>query len=205
MHSTFNPEPKLVRMQAFPLMHESHTQHYQVWGGAELTASALRVRFKIEASDSREFAKIVLPEVNSHPDRRDELWKETCFECFIPSRRSDAYLEWNGSPSGDWNAYSFHRYREGMNAFDLSFEGQSRQTTLICSEKQIESEWVIPLLAIRIGGMSAGDTQFDFNRVGLTLVLNTSVATTYWALSHEGVKPDFHLSSSFTYSLPTGA
>ncbi|MEL6862619.1 MAG: hypothetical protein AAGL11_12340, partial [Pseudomonadota bacterium] len=46
--------------------------------------------------------------------RRDELWKQTCFELFVRAPNSEGYLEYNFSPGGDWAAYSFQTYREDM-------------------------------------------------------------------------------------------
>src|SRR5256885_16422013 len=41
------------------------------------------------------------------------LWQHTCFEIFISRAGMDAYYEFNFSPSGEWAAYAFHRYRDG--------------------------------------------------------------------------------------------
>ena len=46
--------------------------------------------------------------------RADELWQTTCFEAFLEPRAATAYREFNFSPSGDWAAYDFDGYREGM-------------------------------------------------------------------------------------------
>jgi len=189
----------MTRLKAFPLMHELHTRSYRIWTRAVLSESELRIRFKLEAAHPREFTKVNLPELHAQPERRSGLWNETCFECFIPSAHSGAYLEFNGSPSGDWDWFSFRGYREGMAEFQLPTEAQPRQTVLTRSDQQIESEWTLPMVGIRFGLLSAGDSQFDFDRIGLTAVLNTSIATTYWALAHEGVKPDFHHPSGFIY------
>src|SRR5215831_18468784 len=47
------------------------------------------------------------------PERTDELWRHTCFEAFL-ARAGAGYLEFNLSPSGQWAAYEFERYRVGM-------------------------------------------------------------------------------------------
>lgn len=194
-------ETSLVLMKAFPMMHEQHTRSYRLWTSAELTASELRIRFKVEAAGINEFAKINLSKPGPTPARKNELWKDTCFECFIPSATSDAYLEFNGSPNGDWNWYSFRGYRDGMNEFSIAPDAQPRQTVLTRSEQELETEWTLPLVGMRTGFLSAGESQFEFNTVGLTAVLSTTEANTYWAISHDGVKPDFHLRSSFNFGV----
>jgi hypothetical protein len=192
---------KAVKLKYFPLMHEQHARSYRVWANAELSISELRIHFKLEAAGAKEFRDVILAAQNPAPKRVNELWKETCFECFIPLENSKAYLEFNGSPSGDWNWYSFIDYREGMKEFQVPPEAQPRQTSLTMSEKQIESEWVLPLIGMRLGFLSTGEGMSEVKKIGLASVLNTSVATTYWAVAHEGVKPDFHHPSGFRYSL----
>lgn len=51
--------------------------------------------------------------------RKDEIWRDTCFECFLGQADSAAYLELNISPSGAWNCYAFDDYRQGMRPSDL--------------------------------------------------------------------------------------
>ncbi len=43
-------------------------------------------------------------------ERRHELWKETCFECFI-AYEDGSYQEWNFNLSGSWQSYDFSSYR----------------------------------------------------------------------------------------------
>jgi hypothetical protein len=56
--------------------------------------------------------RFVMPEGNGV--RRDQLWRTTCFEAFLRASGEDGYQEWNFAPSGDWAAYDFAGYREGM-------------------------------------------------------------------------------------------
>jgi hypothetical protein len=191
----------MLKLKAFPLLHELHTKSYRIWSQVKLGSGELQARFKLEAAHPKEFAKVILAEPNSKPARRPELWKQTCFEIFIPSKNSDAYLEFNGSTSGDWNWYSFRRYREGMTEFSLNAESMPRQRVQSRSDSSLDCEWVLPITGIRQGFLSAGMSALEFDRVGITAVLATSVATTYWAISHEGIKPDFHLRNSWTQEL----
>lgn len=193
--------PKLVRLKPFPLLHELHTKSFRVWAGAETSASELRLFFKIEAASPKEFVKVHLPGsiAGSDAQRKKELWKDTCCEVFIPSAHSNAYLEFNGSPNGDWDWYSFRDYREGMVPFQLSSDAIPVQRVYNVSPSQVEVEWTLPLIGIRQGFQSVGENHHEVSAIGLSVVLNTTVATTYWALTHEGLKPDFHLKSSFVY------
>lgn len=192
------PPPKLLRLKAFPMLHEMHTKSYRIWSRLKLTPSELQVYYKIEAAHPKEFAKILLDEAEPKPTRKKELWNKTCFECFIPTQQGDGYLEFNGSPSGSWNWFSFKSYRQGMSEFPLNPESVPKLMTQSRSDTSIETEWVLPLSGIRQGFLSAGQNGLQFDQVGVTVVLNTTVATTYWALAHEGIKPDFHLRSSWS-------
>lgn len=188
---------QLLRLKAFPLLHELHTKSYRVWSQTTLSPSELKVLFKIEAAHPKEFLKIQLPDVVDRPARKSELWKHTCFELFIPAKDSNAYLEFNGSPSGDWNLYSFKGYREAMSEYSLSNELAPKLLVQSRGESSVETLWSLPLPAIRQGFLSAGVSSLQFESVGITVVLETSVATTYWALAHDGIKPDFHLKTSW--------
>src|SRR5215212_9565794 len=48
------------------------------------------------------------------PRVADKLWQHTCFELFVAQAAGPGYHEFNFSPSGEWAAYRFTRYREGM-------------------------------------------------------------------------------------------
>ena len=192
----------MIRLKPFPMLHEQHTRSYRIWASAECTSSDLRLRFRIEGADSKEFKKVNLPaEVSKTPSRKAELWKDTCFECFIPVQDSEAYLELNLAPDGCWNAYAFKKYREGMTEFQIKPESIPRQAISTSSDRDVLNEWVIPLTGLRQGMMSVKQNELRFDSVGLTAVLNTTVGTTYWALAHDGVKPDFHIRSSFNFKI----
>src|SRR5882672_1300960 len=42
-----------------------------------------------------------------------KLWRHTCCELFVREKGVPAYHEFNFSPSGEWAAYAFTKYREG--------------------------------------------------------------------------------------------
>jgi hypothetical protein len=131
--------------------------------------------------------KILWPaSLSSKPQRKDELWKHTCFEAFIKPIGSDSYWEVNLSPSGDWNVYRFTSYRQGMakeesiQVLNPCFSQEGKNWHLSCEL------WVPDWNSV---------TGFD---VGLTTVLEaTSGQIFYLALAHAGTQPDFHLAKSF--------
>ena len=92
---------------------------FKVWAsvdhaGAFGATATTNIWFGVGAPASR----FVIPEAEE-PSRTDELWKATCFEAFLRETGSDAYQEWNFAPSGQWAAYDFTGYRDGMTELEV--------------------------------------------------------------------------------------
>lgn len=186
-------------LKPFPGLHVPHTKNYQITAGAEWGRSGLTLHYLVKAVNKTALHQIELSESKAKPERKDELWKTTCFESFIGIPGTEAYLEFNGSPSGDWNLYLFRKYREGMTPISVPVGATPKQITRSTSELELEVKWLIPVAALKPGFFSMGVSQIEIETVGLSIVLCTPAATTYWALDHHGVKPDFHLRNSFNY------
>jgi hypothetical protein len=124
------------------------------------------------------------------PRRSDHLWLHTCFESFIKIADGPGYLEFNFSPSGEWAAYQFSRYRERMPPLD---ELPAPAIAISSSERRLELDLVISLLAF--ASMPKDSTL----RLGLSAIIEeASGARSFWALRHPTEKPDFHNLDSFT-------
>jgi hypothetical protein len=190
---------EFVTLEPFPGLHIEHARNYKIEAGAEAGPAGLTLAWKIRGSNPAAMADIVLPEAKERGTRVEGLWKQTCFEAFLPHLDSDAYLEFNGSPSGDWNCYSFRNYREGMNPVPVNGASPPRVLSYTHGSKELELRFLLPMAVVKQGFFSLGIGSIELGPIGLTLVLNGRTATTYWALTHDGVKPDFHLRSSFTY------
>lgn len=121
------------------------------------------------------------------PARTDGLWQHTCFEAFIRPAGGDPYFEFNFSPSTQWAAYRFDRYREGMTAAEAA-----------APRIDVESAPQRYLLRATLTVPDAGAW-----RVGLSAVIAQSNGRkSYWALAHPPGKPDFHHSDCFALELP---
>jgi hypothetical protein len=125
-------------------------------------------------------------------DRKDALWRSTCFELFAKQPGSAGYREFNFAPPGAWNAYSFSDWREGMRPLEVAEP---------------------PHLSERRGGLPARyemEVTLSRNALGAGLVsvsLTTIVEEgdgifSYWALAHGGGEPDFHQPACFAAALP---
>lgn len=114
--------------------------------------------------------------------RTDNLWEHTCFEIFIGGKDREAYHEFNLSPSGAWNVYSFKGYREGMitEPAITSLPFCVRRVTERGLDLTIEIDnSLVPITADTLIGISA-------------VVEHSTGLKTYWAINHPRPTPDFH-------------
>jgi hypothetical protein len=116
--------------------------------------------------------------------RADGLWQHTCFEAFVALKGSSTYYEFNFSPSGEWAAYRFRSYRDGVflenEDLDPRIAVRRRADAL-----ELNADVRLALLRAAPGPGSL--------RLGLSAVIeDTRGRLSYWALRHAAGKPDFH-------------
>jgi hypothetical protein len=119
---------------------------------------------------------IVLPP-HGRGERRDNLWQTTCFEIFWQPLGGTAYREFNLSPSGDWAAYDFDSFREGMRDAPVG------AIALACSRDD--------------GGLTLKASIAADLPVPAQVALNAIVehpggGKQYWALAFPPGRPEFH-------------
>jgi hypothetical protein len=124
----------------------------------------------------------------AQPRRADELWKHSCFELFVRPEGGDDYYEFNFSPSGEWAAYRFAGYRDGMADLPLGtpaiewWGGEMRA-------------------ALDLSGLPDGDWC-----VGITAAIEEAGGKrSFWSLAHPPGKPDFHHEANFAWEIPAAA
>lgn len=123
------------------------------------------------------------------PERRDGLWRHTCFEAFLAAPGGAGYLEFNFAPSGAWAAYVFSAYRTGMSPLVLDAAPVARWQR---ADSRLVLEARLPA-ALAAGAL----------RLGLSAVIEASSGTiTHWALRHPAALPDFHHPDGFALELP---
>lgn len=156
---------------------------------------SLRFRYVLEADPLR----VRIPPPVADATRTDRLWVHTCFEAFVGLAEAPPYLELNFSPSGQWAAYRFDSYRQGMaSALDaaprlLVRRGGERL------ELQAELKLGGSLSSAEPGSPAAGETRL---RIALsTVVEDQEGRLSYWALRHPSGRPDFHHPESFSLAL----
>jgi hypothetical protein len=161
---------------------------FTVWASIDHAASLAAIAttniwFGISAPAGR--FRIAAP---AEPERRDELWRTTCFEAFIRPLGRDGYTEWNFAPSGHWACYEFSTYRQGM------VEAEVDKPPYIRTEDNLT--WWTAGATITL----AADVNWE---LGLSAVLEEQDGTkSYWALAHPSIEPDFHDPGCFTARLP---
>jgi hypothetical protein len=161
-------------------------------GTVDVAGAALRAVYRLSGDRSA----VVIPSPVAEPTRREGLWRATCFELFAAQKGQPGYLEINLSPSGDWQAYSFVGYRDGMAPL-LGARFTSYRRELGETELEIGFE----LMLVPQAPFTTPGDLFD---IAVTAVLEHSGGTrSYWALGHFGDRPDFHRRDSFLLHLRT--
>ncbi len=125
------------------------------------------------------------------PVRKFELWEETCFEFFIGIKDSHQYWEFNLSPAGHWNIYSFDNYRQGM-------KEETAFSFLPFTVKNL-SDSILLTLEVDLNKIVTQETKIE---VAITTVIkDKNNQFSYWALTHKGEEANFHLRDSFVIEL----
>ncbi|MDB9319068.1 DOMON-like domain-containing protein [Nodularia spumigena] len=169
-----------------PFPSPEYLPNLQITGNIARYTNQLSLRYQLTG----DLNQVVIPQLSDTPERKPELWENTCFEFFIGIKDSE-YWEFNLSPTGHWNVYHFDGYRQGMQ------EETAFHILPFLVQKQADSFTLV--LDVDLGKILVREQEIS---VAITTVVkdkNSNV--TYWALAHSGVNPDFHLRDSFMISL----
>ena len=148
-------------------------------------------RFTVNYSLTGFLSNLVIPAPADLPERRNNIWQETCFEFFLGLKDDARYWEFNLSPSGHWNVYRFNAYREGQQeeeAFTSLPFNVSSSTDAFLLDMEFDLDKIITADETLEAGISAVIKQRDGN-------------ATHWALTHQNQQADFHKRESFIIEL----
>ena len=120
----------------------------------------------------------------------DGLWRTTCFEAFLQPEGGDGYFELNCAPSGEWAAYVFTGYRDGMAPLDLA--------TPRIEARRADAAFALDVTLDLADALPPGPCRLALSAV----IEETSGAKSYWALVHPDGRPDFHHAAGFAALLP---
>ncbi len=136
------------------------------------------------------------PKVFETNNQLDELWKQSCVECFLKESTQSSYREYHFSPWGGWNCLTFSDYRKKISPsvetplVSGSYGFHYEKETAFC-------DWTLP---------------FSYSVEGLqSLLIHPTVILqhqsdphcyTYCAITHPNDQPDFHQASYYQLSVP---
>jgi|SRR5688572_4094413 len=145
-------------------------------------AEGLQLAYRLEGDLDR----LRIPQARA-PRIAEGLWQHTCCELFIAPAAGAAYHEFNFSPSGEWAAYRFERYRHGMALLETLAEPRIR-VQRAAGVLELRARICLPLPSNAVLGLSA-------------VIEETDGTLSYWALRHAPGRPDFHHRDAFTLEL----
>jgi hypothetical protein len=116
--------------------------------------------------------------------RADRLWKRTCFEAFVSVKGKTEYYEFNFAPSGEWAAYRFQRYREGMLLAD---DIPAPRIAVRNTANRLDLDAIVPL-----DHLPAIPPHACLQLALCAVIEDENGMLSYWALKHPPGKPDFH-------------
>ena len=130
-------------------------------------------------------------------ERRDGLWKSTCFEFFIKANGGSRYREFNFAPLFAWNAYEFDDWRKGMTPLQHLREPHLVDSRIDDRAPDFPERYELDVI-LGPEAWSVGPA-----KLSLTAVIEEKDGTkSYWALAHPpGATPNFHHPHCFAAQL----
>jgi hypothetical protein len=152
---------------------------------------------KLEYRMSAALDKVRLVPSTCHAQRRDELWRHTCFELFAGRDGEAAYCEFNITPAGDWAAYAFTGYRAARrDAVQRRVEVSTRASAdgLLCvrAAPDLGAAFELDATALATAGWRLNCT---------AIIEDLEGRLSYWAVHHPRAEPDFHDRQGFRIAL----
>lgn len=173
---------KPFRASATPDGHHT-APDIEITGTVAVSSDSVNVTYLISGAHDR----VKSAGVGSQPSRKNDLWRTTCFELFVKAPVGNPYWEYNLSPNGDWNIYRFTAYRSPL-------QQETHITDIAIATARARGhltrlQAVLPLPPPLIGKPLA---------IGISSVIEDTAGNLfYFALQHNGDKPNFHDPSGF--------
>ena len=135
--------------------------------------------------------KLTAP-VQSPGLRSDQLWESTCFEFFLAPVKGKHYWEFNLSPDGSWNFYSLKSYRSELR------EAQEVLTPPVV-ERKLQAKRGQLQFSLDLTDLIAANPLLlqEFKMACSAVIKWQGEETSYYALQHPQLKPDFHHPEGF--------
>jgi hypothetical protein len=160
----------------------------EISGAIRREGDSLAIGYRLSGA----LGEIGIPAPEIRPRRRIGLWEDTCLEFFIGEPASPRYWEFNLSPSGEWNAFRFEHYRQGLYeemVFPvLPFAGRRKSSRAFHLSLEFDLGRII-------------QAHRDIEMAVSAVLKMKSGPETLWALTHPDSGPDFHHRSGFLIRL----
>ena len=161
--------------------------------GSLLHSGVLALDFRLSA----DLQKLRFVPSVCHAQRRDELWRHTCFELFARRAHERSYCEFNFTPSGDWAAYAFDDYRgtrqdAAQQRIDVTMQTLGAGQVNLRARIDLGAAYAIDAAALEL-------THWQLNCAAV--IESNDGALGYWAAHHPRPQPDFHDAAGFVVSL----
>jgi len=121
------------------------------------------------------------------------LWQHTCCEAFVRAEGADAYHELNLAPSGEWAAYAFDRYRDGLAFVDEALAP-------VISVRRHTDRWELDA-QVSLAHLSPASAPQRLQVALAVVVEERDGRLSYWALFHPPGRADFHHADAFVVRL----
>lgn len=164
----------------------SSPPHIKIETELNTTESSIFISYKM----CGDLAAIDLGEGHPNHARVMKLWEKSCFELFIKTKE-DSYIEFNFSPEFEWNCFYFPKKgdplleyaRMDFVKFDILLSLDVFHLIVEIDKKRFPDGFFQ-------GPLHAGIS---------SVIKEKNGRMSYWALSHEDIRPNFHHFDSFKY------
>ncbi|MDB5039046.1 MAG: hypothetical protein JWQ35_2574 [Bacteriovoracaceae bacterium] len=178
------------KLKLIPFGKHSDGSKYSLEAEVVFTESKLKIIYLLRGN----LEDLIIVPKKTGAGQIDDLWKSTCFEAFISKKKSFRYIEWNFSSSQEWGFFAFESYRKAAPEKLIQSAPEMRI-------KRSKADFVMEINL----NLKENDSFFenaDPYEMGLSVVLKSRDGKqSYWAISHSGTKPDFHLRDTFKVQL----
>ena len=161
-------------------------QDYTISCSFDLQKLSLSLKFQLSGN----LEKILWPNTDGNHQRKDHLWKQSCFELFIKNKNKSHYYEFNYGPKSFWNIYTLSSYRKNLTPLLSPINPQIYFHQI--DQRNIDIQ-VTQELCFLEDYLEAKKMQINL----CCVIMHKDQSYEYWALKHLN-KPDFHDPNTFS-------
>lgn len=165
---------------------------FNFYGQIEIEEDIFRLIYTVEG----DISQINFDHLTDKPlsNRVIGLWQSTCFEFFLRTKntqKENEYIEFNFSPNNYWNSFHFTSLRGDLKEYE--------EIKAIEIKKQILKNKYILVVEFKRQDLPHNFSRIDDLEFSMTGILRNKETNqeSFWAIKHQGSKPDFHHPGSY--------